>query len=737
MASKCQSKPMRNISNLLFQLTGLTKRTTCDDVIYALLSHDSLHAGLDLTAYAIHERWRGVERPLSGRTKIMKVWRTWGSEARNVKLYLRKVENILDTSSEVSHTRRPRKRTTRDPKSQIGLPKDSRKSDFSNSKSSRQRHEAPHGYTHESAKTHVRSASAQSRRHKGLSDNMDRHRESGSGSDSKQHLWKARSCDPVSQDMMVPAAKSGQCSDPYGAKAFHDLVHVILDQERSLQKQKDIISDTDNQIHMFEYQAKKHEKNRKKGELAKASSNGLFPNIKAQDMEAYLHICDSILELQDKISQEQHQIDSLSVSLSEEPNAVYNLADDAKLNEKEAGNTLHDEVNTIRSDIERSMNLSLAQQKQLQLVSETLGDCERQLRRKRQYLETLAAYIGQDSFLDSERGQMHGQQVGFESVNHTQGHHYTGENISANKKVSFENKLQTDHHILYSSDQADTMADNQQTDSCAAISARHRTVINGVEPNAVSPEEESGFLSLDLSSETTNHGSSCSNEPMLSDQNKVWISDVQDLQQFDQEPLTNMYRDYTTTNPDDNQTVLPETNIPQETAYDVECDNIEVISDDSAKPRSILKSRPPGYSVRFADEVGSGDYVNYDPCLTQVYEYSKYENHDYANIDELDQGYVDYVNDPYEYDNEDNEWEEPVCKVKTSVTQNVDTGEVYVDTSCEVDAGMVPYYTYHTYSGDCEGGSGKMNSSDDSNSDTGLSSMHSDDPVAPVLETLV
>ena len=48
-------------------VTGLTRRTTCDDVIYALL-HSAVDAGGggDLAnKYAILEKWRGVERPLS------------------------------------------------------------------------------------------------------------------------------------------------------------------------------------------------------------------------------------------------------------------------------------------------------------------------------------------------------------------------------------------------------------------------------------------------------------------------------------------------------------------------------------------------------------------------------------------------------------------------------------------------------------------------------------------------
>ncbi|CAL1538286.1 unnamed protein product, partial [Lymnaea stagnalis] len=46
-------------------MTGLTKRTTCADVIYALLYSCGLHETDSTDNYAIFEKWREVERPLS------------------------------------------------------------------------------------------------------------------------------------------------------------------------------------------------------------------------------------------------------------------------------------------------------------------------------------------------------------------------------------------------------------------------------------------------------------------------------------------------------------------------------------------------------------------------------------------------------------------------------------------------------------------------------------------------
>ncbi|XP_060602604.1 ras association domain-containing protein 10-like isoform X2 [Ruditapes philippinarum] len=89
-------------------VTGLTKRTTCDDVIYALMYQEGLHEHVNTSAYAIFEKWREVERPLQGRTKIVKVWRTWGAEQSNVHLSMRRMDE-LEYSGEFSLTRRKKR----------------------------------------------------------------------------------------------------------------------------------------------------------------------------------------------------------------------------------------------------------------------------------------------------------------------------------------------------------------------------------------------------------------------------------------------------------------------------------------------------------------------------------------------------------------------------------------------------------------------------------------------------
>ncbi|KAH9490022.1 hypothetical protein Btru_045061 [Bulinus truncatus] len=76
-------------------MTGLTRRTTCDDIVYALLYSSALHETESTDNYAIFEKWREVERPLSSRTKILKVWSSWGEEQPNVQLTMRSLDDYF------------------------------------------------------------------------------------------------------------------------------------------------------------------------------------------------------------------------------------------------------------------------------------------------------------------------------------------------------------------------------------------------------------------------------------------------------------------------------------------------------------------------------------------------------------------------------------------------------------------------------------------------------------------
>lgn len=82
-------------------VSGLTKRTTCADVIRVLLEEQNV-VELSLSgsprSYCVVEKWRGFERILPNKTKILRLWSAWGEEQENVRFVLVKNEASLPSS---------------------------------------------------------------------------------------------------------------------------------------------------------------------------------------------------------------------------------------------------------------------------------------------------------------------------------------------------------------------------------------------------------------------------------------------------------------------------------------------------------------------------------------------------------------------------------------------------------------------------------------------------------------
>lgn len=83
-------------------VSGLTKRTTCADVIKVLLDDQNLRQGASAAmlsgspqSYCVVEKWRGFERILPNKTKILRLWSAWGDEQENVRFVLVKNEASL------------------------------------------------------------------------------------------------------------------------------------------------------------------------------------------------------------------------------------------------------------------------------------------------------------------------------------------------------------------------------------------------------------------------------------------------------------------------------------------------------------------------------------------------------------------------------------------------------------------------------------------------------------------
>ncbi|EMP36825.1 Ras association domain-containing protein 10 [Chelonia mydas] len=89
-------------------ISGLSRRTTCSDVVRVLLEDNSLLQQLAALqesgggmlsgppeSYCIVEKWRGFERILPNKTKILRLWAAWGDEQENVRFVLVRSEASL------------------------------------------------------------------------------------------------------------------------------------------------------------------------------------------------------------------------------------------------------------------------------------------------------------------------------------------------------------------------------------------------------------------------------------------------------------------------------------------------------------------------------------------------------------------------------------------------------------------------------------------------------------------
>lgn len=72
-------------------ISNLSSHSTCQDVIKAILSSSLSNNIYDI--YQIYECWRGIERPLKNHYRIVKLWKSWKDESKNVILTIRLINN--------------------------------------------------------------------------------------------------------------------------------------------------------------------------------------------------------------------------------------------------------------------------------------------------------------------------------------------------------------------------------------------------------------------------------------------------------------------------------------------------------------------------------------------------------------------------------------------------------------------------------------------------------------------
>ncbi|GLD65590.1 ras association domain-containing protein 10 isoform X1 [Lates japonicus] len=73
-------------------VSGLTKRTTCADMVKVLLEDQNLRRGAPRPrclgspqSYCVVEKMEGLREDFTNKTKILRLWSAWGDEQENVR----------------------------------------------------------------------------------------------------------------------------------------------------------------------------------------------------------------------------------------------------------------------------------------------------------------------------------------------------------------------------------------------------------------------------------------------------------------------------------------------------------------------------------------------------------------------------------------------------------------------------------------------------------------------------
>ncbi|XP_037906422.1 uncharacterized protein LOC119648691 isoform X2 [Hermetia illucens] len=103
-------------------ISGIANRTTCNDVIRALIedevryidnTDDAIYVSRDFRDYVITEKWRDIEQALPGDTFILPIWSEWGVAQNEVNFKLKinkmKAEVSRCTNNEDTKVERPYK----------------------------------------------------------------------------------------------------------------------------------------------------------------------------------------------------------------------------------------------------------------------------------------------------------------------------------------------------------------------------------------------------------------------------------------------------------------------------------------------------------------------------------------------------------------------------------------------------------------------------------------------------
>ncbi|KAL1270652.1 hypothetical protein QQF64_029668 [Cirrhinus molitorella] len=281
-------------------VSGLTKRTTCADVIRVLMEEQNLEqrvSGLSGSpqSYCIVEKWRGFERILPNKTKILRLWSAWGEEQENVRFVLVKNEASLPSNG-------PRSAEAR-----VVLSK-----------------ESPCVYKGTARVTMALSQEKQ-----------------------RRIVRKAfRKLDKINKKRAQAASK-----DASSMEKMETLVHLVISQDHTIRQQIQRIKELDREIERYEAKVhfdrmKMHGINYvqdtyledanpdKVGEGDKTS-----PEEALAQFEEYAQRCEEVIKLQEELAKHEALMESITTEIQEELNQRWMKRRHEELANKDSENT--------------------------------------------------------------------------------------------------------------------------------------------------------------------------------------------------------------------------------------------------------------------------------------------------------------------------------------------------------------------------------------------------------------
>ncbi|XP_073328768.1 ras association domain-containing protein 10-like [Pagrus major] len=281
-------------------VSGLTKRTTCADVVRVLLDDQNLQQGAAAAmlsgapqSYCVVEKWRGFERILPNKTKILRLWSAWGDEQENVRFVLVKNEASLPNNG---------------PRSAEARVVQSRESG------------GPGGVLKGTAKTCWTAAAA-----------------AANLSQEKQRRIVRKAFRKL--DKMNKKKEQTVCKDKGSVEKMETLVHLVISQDHTIRQQIQRIKELDREIERYEAKVhfdriKRHGVNYVQDTYMVDSSSEASSDCKRKaerqdarstaealvQFEEYARRCEEVVRLQEELTEREALVESITGEIQEELN---------------------------------------------------------------------------------------------------------------------------------------------------------------------------------------------------------------------------------------------------------------------------------------------------------------------------------------------------------------------------------------------------------------------------------